>query len=96
LKRGFRNINRIEYSVVNVQSLGRFEAGTVVDPTVLADAGLVKKRNVPVKVLGWGELDRALTVKADRFSQSARGKIEAAGGKAELLVRSVGGLRGLD
>lgn len=95
-KRGFRNINRIEYSVVNVQSLSRFEAGTVVDPTVLADAGLVKKRNVPVKVLGWGELDRALTVKADRFSQSARGKIEAAGGKAELLVRSVGGLRGRD
>ena len=87
LKRGFTNINRIEYSVVNVQSLRRFATGTIVDPTLLVETGLVKQRNVPIKVLGWGELDRALNVKADRFSESARAKIEAAGGNVEVLDR---------
>ena len=92
LKRGFRNVNRVEYSVVNVESLKRFDAGSVVDPALLIDTGLVKKRSVPIKVLGWGELDRALTVKADRFSESARAKIEGAGGSVEVLDRSAGGV----
>jgi len=93
-KRGFRNVNRVEYSVVNVESLKRFDAGTIVDKKVLIETGLVKKRNVPIKVLGWGDLDRPLTVKADRFSESARAKIEGAGGSVEVLDRSSGGGEG--
>jgi len=91
LKRGFRNINRVEYSVVNVGSLRCFDADAVVDPTLLVDTGLVRKRGVLVKVLGWGELDRPLRVKADGFSESARAKIEGAGGSVELLDRSANG-----
>jgi len=93
-KRGFRNVNRVEYSVVNVESLKQFDAGTIVDPEALIETGLVKKRNVPIKVLGWGELDRPLTVKADRFSESARAKIEGAGGSVEVLDRPRGGTVG--
>jgi len=87
LKRGFTNVNRVEYSVVNVQSLMRFDAETVVDPAMLVAVGLVKKRDVPIKVLGWGDLDRTLIVRAHGFSESARAKIEAAGGRAEVLDR---------
>ena len=83
LKRGFRNVNRIEYSVVNVESLNRFEAGSVVDPNRLVEAGLVQK--LPIKILGDGELDRALTVRAQKFSKTALAKIEAAGGSTEQV-----------
>ncbi|MBN1402557.1 MAG: 50S ribosomal protein L15 [Anaerolineae bacterium] len=84
-KRGFRNVNRIEYVPVNVGDLGGFEAGTVVDPEILVAAGLVKDTHAPIAVLADGELDRALTVRADKFSEQARAKIEAAGGTVEVL-----------
>jgi len=83
LKRGFRNINRVEYSVVNVKDLNMFDAGQVVDADMLVAAGLVKNLTAPVKILAEGELDRPLTVKANKFSDSAKAKIEAAGGKVE-------------
>lgn len=84
IKRGFRNVNRVEYAVVNVEALNRFEPGTVVDVTMLSGAGLVRKGR-PVKVLGNGELSHALTVRAHSFSETAKAKIEAAGGKVEVL-----------
>lgn len=85
LKRGFRNVNRIEYSVVNVKALNRYEAGSVVDPDALMGSGLVKKKDRPIKILGDGALNRPLTVKANRFTQTAKAKIEAAGGTVETL-----------
>ena len=84
-KPGFTNPNREEWAVVNVQRLAqRFEAGTTVTPEAMVEAGLVRKR-LPVKVLGRGELDRALTVQAHGFSDTARQKIEGAGGQAQVL-----------
>jgi large subunit ribosomal protein L15 len=84
--KGFTNPNRVEYSVVNVETLGKvFEQGSdVVDPATLYAHGLVRKGR-PVKVLARGELGRALTVRAHAFSDAARTKIEQAGGKAELI-----------
>jgi len=84
LKRGFRNVNRVEYAVVNVEALNRFDPGTVVDLAMLSDSGLVRGDR-PIKVLGNGELNRALTVKAHKFSETAKAKIEAAGGAIEVL-----------
>jgi large subunit ribosomal protein L15 len=82
--KGFRNRNRVEYAVVNVETLGRvFEIGEV-DPAALYEHGLVRKGR-PVKILARGELDRALTVRAHAFSEAARSKIEAAGGTAEVI-----------
>jgi large subunit ribosomal protein L15 len=78
-KRGFNNRFRVEYEPVNVGLLGRFDAGASVNIATLRQAGLVKL-NLPVKVLGEGDIGVALTVEADRFSASARSKIEAAGG----------------
>ncbi|MEA3407020.1 MAG: 50S ribosomal protein L15 [Chloroflexota bacterium] len=83
IKRGFRNVNRVEYEVVNVWALNRFEDGSTVDLNALCEAGLVKKGDRPLKILGDGELDRELIVLADAFSETAREKIEAAGGSAE-------------
>lgn len=83
--KGFTNPNRVEYAVVNVEKLGQaFDAGTEVTPDLLRDRGMVR-RSLPVKVLGQGELDRALTVRAHAVSTSARAKIEQAGGTVELL-----------
>ena len=82
-KRGFRNRNRVDYVAINLAQLAEFEAE--VSPQSLAQAGMIKKDTVPVAVLGDGELDRALTVRAHRFSASAREKIEAAGGVAEVI-----------
>jgi len=82
-KRGFSNRNRVDYVPINLAQLAGFE--TEVSPESLAQAGLIKKDTVPVAVLGDGELDRALTVRAHRFSASARQKIEAAGGVAEVI-----------
>lgn len=84
-KRGFVNIFRVPYTVVNVQDLDRLEPGTRVTPAVLAAAGLIKSPLGPVKVLGEGKLRRSLEVHAHSFSASARAKIEAAGGTAVLL-----------
>jgi large subunit ribosomal protein L15 len=85
-KRGFVNPFRIEYSPVNIEGLNAFDAGTEVTPEVLVAAGLLKTERQPVVILGNGELDRPLTVKAHRFSKTARSKIEAAGGTVEELL----------
>jgi large subunit ribosomal protein L15 len=82
-KRGFTNIFKKEYAVVNLRDLSAFEAGSVVDVHALRVAGLVKKEGA-VKVLGQGELTHALTLKVTAISKSARQKIEAAGGSVEL------------
>ena len=84
-KRGFTNIFGKEYAEVNVESLNRFEAGTVVNEQVLNEAGLVKQVKDGVKILGRGELNKGLTVQAAKFTKSASEKIEAAGGKAEVI-----------
>lgn len=81
---GFRNPNRVEYAPVNLDRLdAKFEAGDVVDGASLVAKGIIKKASTPVKVLGDGELTKALTVKVDKVSASAQKKIEAAGGKVE-------------
>ena len=83
--KGFTNPNRIEWAVVNVDALAAaFEAGSDVTPQVLVERGLVRK-SMPVKVLGRGDLDRALTVRAQAVSATARTKIEQAGGSVEIL-----------
>lgn len=88
-KRGFTNIRRIEYKVVNLQRLAECDFdGETVTPELMADFGLIKKPTDPVVVLGEGELTTALTVHAHRFSSSAIEKIEAAGGKAEVVPYS--------
>ncbi len=84
-RRGFTPINRVPFTPVNLERLSAFPAGSVVTPQDLAAAGIIKKADAKVKVLGNGEIDRALTVRAQGFSVSAREKIEAAGGQAELL-----------
>lgn len=82
--RGFRNPFRVEYAVVNLDALERFDAGTTVDPDALRASGLVAKQGL-VKVLGRGELGKALTVKAHAFSGAAKRAIEGAGGSTEVL-----------
>ena len=84
-KRGFNNHFRVVYAVVNLDKLNMFEAGTVVDYDVLLENGLVKavKDAAGLKVLGSGKLEVALTVKASKFSETAKKAIEAAGGTAE-------------
>ncbi|MFY9587081.1 MAG: 50S ribosomal protein L15 [Actinomycetota bacterium] len=82
---GFTNRNRVEFSPVNVERLNGFEGGSVVDPAALVARGLVRKRRAPVKILGRGELQVGLTVRAHAFSTSAREKIERAGGQAEVI-----------
>jgi large subunit ribosomal protein L15 len=84
-KRGFTNIFRKEYRTVNVDRLNAFEPGSLVDPEALQRVGLLKKGSREVKVLGNGELKVALTVRAHRFTGAATEKIEAAGGKAEVI-----------
>ena len=84
-KRGFNNIFATKYAIVNVADLNKFKEGTVVDTELLMAAGLVKKVNDGVKILGNGDLNVNLTVKAAKFSQSAIEKIEKAGGKAEVM-----------
>ena len=84
-KRGFHNKWATEYSEINVSALAGFEENSVVDEKTLVEAGLVKQVKDGIKVLGNGELNVALTVKANKFSKSAVEKIEAAGGKAEVI-----------
>ncbi len=84
-KRGFTNIFKKEYEVVNVDRLAVFEAGTEVTPELLQKAGIVKLNREGVKILGDGELKVGLTVRAHKFTGSAREKIEKAGGKAEVV-----------
>lgn len=84
-KRGFVNIFATHYVTINVSDLNRFEDGAVVDAQALIDAGLLKKTLDGIKVLGRGEITKKLTVNVAAFSASAKQKIEAAGGKAEVM-----------
>ena len=84
-KRGFKNINRKEFAPVNVSSLNVFEDGATVDVPMIIEKGIIKNALDGVKVLGNGNLEKKLTVKAKYFSKSAIEKIENAGGKAEVL-----------
>ena len=84
-KRGFTNFNRKVFAIVNVASLNCFEDGTEVTLELLIDCGLVRKELDGVKILGEGELEKKLTVKANKFSKSALATIEQAGGKAEVI-----------
>ena len=84
-KRGFTNKFRVEFATVNVDRLNIFEDGAVVTPVELIEAGIIKNVLDGVKILGNGEITKKLTVKATKFSESAKQKIEAAGGKAEVF-----------
>ncbi|WP_125582398.1 50S ribosomal protein L15 [Levilactobacillus cerevisiae] len=84
-KRGFTNINRKEFAVVNLAALNVFDDGAEVTPAALVEAGIVKNEKSGVKILGNGELSKKLTVKAAKFSKSAAQAIEAAGGKTEVI-----------
>ena len=84
-KRGFKNIFAKQYVSINVEALNSLEAGTEVTAEVLKKMGIISKICDGIVILGRGELDKALTVKAKRFSKSAAEKIEAAGGKAEVI-----------
>ncbi len=90
---GFRDPWRVEFTPVNVERLEQFSDGSEVDPQALAEAGIIKRADELVAVLGRGELTKPLTVKAHRFSASARAKIEAAGGTVEQLPWQRGGQR---
>ena len=84
-KRGFTNIFAKEYTEVNIAQLNKFEAGAVVTAESLKEAGIISKICDGIKVLGTGELEKSLTVQAKKFTKSAVEKIEAAGGKAEVI-----------
>ncbi|MTH55109.1 50S ribosomal protein L15 [Bacillus mangrovi] len=84
-KRGFKNINRKEYAVVNLERLNRFEEGTEVTPELLLETGVLSSTKAGVKILGEGKIEKKLTVKANKFSTSAKEAIEAAGGSAEVI-----------
>ncbi|MCQ5069276.1 50S ribosomal protein L15, partial [Faecalibacillus intestinalis] len=84
-KRGFSNINRKEYAIVNLTTLNRFDDGAEVTPAVLLENGVIKNVKSGVKILGNGKLTKKLTVKANKFSASAVKAIEAAGGKTEVM-----------
>ena len=84
-KRGFTSVNKLVYSLVNLRDLDVFDAGSVVDIEALGKAGLIGGIKDGVKILADGELSKALTIQAHKFSKSAAEKIEAAGGKAEVL-----------
>lgn len=84
-KRGFKNIFATKYAIVNLSALNRFEDGATVDAEALCAAGVIKSACDGVKVLGNGAISKKLTVKAAAYSESAKSKIEAAGGKAEVI-----------
>ena len=84
-KRGFTNIFKKEWSIMNVSDLNCYEDGTEITPELLAKEGKVKQVKAGVKILGEGNLEKKLTVKANKFSKAAIEKIEAAGGKAEVI-----------
>jgi len=84
-KRGFKNVNRVEYVAVNVCDLERFDAGTVVTTELLREAGLAKGKIDGVKILGTGELTKKLTIQVSDISAAAKAKVEAVGGTIELI-----------
>ncbi len=85
-KRGFTNLRRMEYAEVNLDRLADFASGAEVNPATLAHAGVIRDEAQRVVLLGRGEVKQALTVKVHRASESAKAKIEAAGGKVEIIV----------
>ena len=84
-KRGFKNINRKEYAIVNLETLNKFEDGAEVTPALLVESGIIKDEKDGIKVLGNGTLNKQLTVKASKFSAPAKEAIESKGGKAEVI-----------
>lgn len=84
-KRGFTNINRKEYAVVNLDALNRFEEGTEVTPALLVESGVVRNEKSGIKVLAKGAVEKKLSVKAHKFSEAAKEAIEAAGGTVEVI-----------
>ncbi len=84
-KRGFTNIFKKKWNIVNLSDLNTFEEGTVITPDLLMERGILNNLQDPLKVLGDGELDRKLEIHAHRFSKQAQAKIEAAGGKTEVI-----------
>ncbi|MGG0719878.1 50S ribosomal protein L15 [Robertmurraya massiliosenegalensis] len=84
-KRGFTNINRKEYAIINLDALNRFEDGTIVSPELLIETGIVSKEKAGIKVLANGKLEKKLTIKAHKFSSAAKEAIEAAGGNVEVI-----------
>ena len=84
-KRGFSNINRKDYAVVNLDTLNRFEEGTEVTPALLVESGVVRNEKSGIKVLAKGAVEKKLTVKAHKFSDAAKEAIEAAGGTVEVI-----------
>ncbi|MBZ5751416.1 50S ribosomal protein L15 [Metabacillus rhizolycopersici] len=84
-KRGFTNINRKDFAIVNLSTLNRFEEGTEVTPDLLLETGIVSNVKSGVKILGNGQLEKKLTVKANKFSASAKEAIESAGGTVEVI-----------
>jgi len=86
-KRGFTNIFKRDYTILNIKSLDRFEPGQDITPALLVSQGMIRSRHGGIKMLGTGTLTKALTVHAHKFSQSAAAKIEAAGGKVQVIER---------
>ena len=84
-KRGFKNINRKEYAIVNLETLNKFEDGAEVTPALLVESVIIKDEKVGIKVLGNGTLNKQLTVEVSKFSASAKEAIESKGGKAEVI-----------
>jgi large subunit ribosomal protein L15 len=84
-KRGFTNINRKEYAIVNLEVLNRFEEGTEVTPELLIETGIVSNEKAGIKILANGNIEKKLTVTAHKFSSAAKEAIEAAGGSAEVI-----------
>ncbi|KMY52612.1 50S ribosomal protein L15 [Bacillus sp. FJAT-27231] len=84
-KRGFTNINRKEYAIVNLDALNRFDEGTEVTPELLIETGVVSSEKAGIKILAKGKVEKKLTVKAHKFSSAAQEAIEAAGGKTEVI-----------
>lgn len=84
-KRGFTNINRKEFAIVNLDQLNKFEDGTIITPELLIETGVIKKLHSGLKVLAQGTLERKLTVKAAKFSKTAQERIEALGGTVEVI-----------
>lgn len=84
-KRGFTNINLKDYAVVNLDALNRFDEGTEITPALLIESGVVSNERSGIKILGNGSLEKKLTVKAHKFSGSAKEAIEAAGGQTEVV-----------
>lgn len=85
-KRGFTNIFRVDYQEINIAAIAALGESEV-DPEIFKNKGLARRKNKPVKILGSGDIDKAVTVKAHAFSKSAREKIEKAGGKVEIIVK---------